>query len=759
MTPVAATTNRPPHDHHGHACCAHDTAVEAPVASTGLTTFRIPTMDCAVEEGEIRNALEKVAGIQALRFQLGARTLSIDAPVASIESALLAIRGAGFDPRPVANADGGEAEELHDHTETAGPQRLALALGLAFAAEAVHFLAPDSLAVKGVGLAIAAIAIWLAGVDTYTKGFSALRRGKLNINALMSVAVTGAFVIGQWPEAAMVMALYAIAELIEAKAADRARNAIQGLIELAPDHSDVRQADGSWQSTPSKDVVLDAVVRIRPGERVSLDGVVTEGSSSVNQAPVTGESIPVDKTTGDTVFAGTINETAELQFRVTAAASDTTLARIIHAVEDAQQTRAPTQRFVDRFAAVYTPAVFVFALAVALLTPWLMGLTWLAALYKALVLLVVACPCALVISTPVTVVSALASAAKRGILIKGGTYLEEARKLKAVALDKTGTITEGKPKLVEWVPLRSDIDKDRLGQLAADLAGRSDHPVSKSIFQGLGLKAGAVSDFEALSGRGVQGTIDGKTFVLGNHRLIEERGQCSPALEEQLAIHENLGRTITLLTDDTGVLALFAVADTIKESSRQAVMELRALGVTPIMLTGDNVATASTIASQAGIDEAQGNLLPEDKLTVIKALQKRHGATGMTGDGINDAPALAQADIGFAMGAAGTDIAMEAADVVIMNDDLRRVPATIRLSQRTHAVLWQNITLALGIKAVFVVLALFGTATMWMAVFADMGATLLVVANGLRLLRVPAAAEMKQGVTSGIDRAGAPATS
>lgn len=735
---MTAEVAHPEHPSHDHACCAHDVTVAAPIAAAGLATFRIATMDCAVEEGEIRNALEKISGIKALRFQLGARTLGIDAPAATVEAAVTAIRKAGFDPQPVAkHEDGGEAEDLHDHTETAGPKRLALALGLAFAAEAVHFLAPDSLAIKGVGLVIAAIAIWLAGVDTYTKGFSALRRGKLNINALMSVAVTGAFVIGEWPEAAMVMALYAIAELIEAKAADRARNAIQGLIELAPDQSDVRQADGTWRTVPSKEVLLDAVVRIRPGERVPLDGVVTEGNSSVNQAPVTGESIPVDKTTGDTVFAGTINETAELQFRVTAAASDTTLARIIHAVEEAQQTRAPTQRFVDRFAAVYTPAVFVFALAVAVLTPWLLGLTWLAALYKALVLLVVACPCALVISTPVTVVSALASAAKRGILIKGGTYLEEARKLKAVALDKTGTITEGKPKLVEWMSLRGEADKGRLAQLAASLAGRSDHPVSKSIFQGLALDAGEVSDFAALSGRGVQGTIDGKTFILGNHRLIEERGQCSPAIEARLAIHENQGRTVTLLADDTGVLALFAVADTIKESSRQAITELKSLGVTPIMLTGDNVATAKTIAAQAGIDEAQGNLLPEDKLTVIKALQKRHGATGMTGDGINDAPALAQSDIGFAMGAAGTDIAMEAADVVIMNDDLRRVPATIRLSQRTHTVLWQNITLALGIKAVFVVLALFGSATMWIAVFADMGATLLVVANGLRLMKTP----------------------
>ena len=737
---MTASTAEAEHASHDHARCKSESVPPAPRVEDGLPTYRISTMDCTVEEGEIRNVLEQVEGIKALRFHLGARTLGIDASGDPLTAALSAIRRAGFDPQPVATAEpGADLSELHDHTESAGPKRLALALGLAVAAEAAHFLAPDAMAFKGMGLALAAIAIWLAGVDTYTKGFSALRRGKLNINALMSVAVTGAFVIGEWPEAAMVMALYAIAELIEAKAADRARHAIKGLVDLAPDRSDVLQADGSWKTVPSGEVPLESVVRIRPGARVPLDGVVTAGTSSVNQAPVTGESIPVDKAIGDVVFAGTINETAALEFRVTAAASDTTLARIIHAVEEAQQTRAPTQRFVDRFAAIYTPAIFVLALAVALLTPWLMGLTWLAALYKALVLLVVACPCALVISTPVTVVSALASAARRGILIKGGTFLEDARKLKAIALDKTGTITQGKPKLVEWLTLGAGADKDRLGRLAASLAGRSDHPVSKAIAQGLATDAQDVADFTALPGRGVQGTIDGRMLVLGNHRLIEERGQCSPATEQQLEAHEKQGRTVTLLADESGVLALFAVADTIKPSSRQAIAELKALGVTTVMLTGDNAATAKTIAAEAGIDDGRGNLLPEDKLAVIKDLQQRHGATGMTGDGINDAPALALADIGFAMGAAGTHIAMEAADVVIMNDDLRRVPATIELSRRTHSVLWQNITLALGIKAVFMALALFGSATMWMAVFADMGATLLVVANGLRLVKVPAA--------------------
>jgi Cd2+/Zn2+-exporting ATPase len=720
----------------------------APQIVPNTLLLRIPAMCCAVEESDVRRALDKVEGIRGTRFQLGARTVALQASAEVLPRALAAIRSAGYDAQHVGSeasrtpgdfhADHDHEHGDHDHGAEASTPRLALALALALAAEAFHFFAPDTPLFTGVGLAVAAVAIWLSGVQTYTQGLKALRHGRLNINALMSVAVTGAFAIGQWPEAAMVMALYAIAELIEARAADKARNAIQGLVALAPEQAEVKQPGGTWKTLPSSMVPLRAVVRIRPGERVPLDGVVTAGSSAINQAPVTGESLPVDKAVGDTVYAGTINETGELQFRVTAAAANTTLARIIHAVEEAQGTRAPTQRFVDRFAAIYTPAVFALALAVALLTPWALGITWLQAVYKALVLLVVACPCALVISTPVTVVSALASAARRGILIKGGTYLEDARKLKAVALDKTGTLTEGKPKLVEWTAVPADASRDATARLTAALAGRSDHPVSKAIAQGLAAEGAEVSGFQALAGRGVQGVVDGRTLLLGNHRWVEERGLCSPEVEALLATHEAQGRTVTLLADERTVLAVFAVADTLKESSRLAVRELLALGVVPVMLTGDNATTARTIAQQAGIAEVQGNLLPEDKLAAIQALQQRHGATAMTGDGINDAPALAQADIGFAMGGAGTDIAMEAADVVVMNDDLRRIPETIRLSRRTHRVLWQNIGLALGIKAVFMALALFGSATMWMAVFADMGATLLVVANGLRLMRAGA---------------------
>ena len=726
----------------GDCCHPVGSATVAPDAQQTLSgqRFRVPAMDCAAEESEIRRAVEGIPGLVGLRFQLGERSLRIDGDPQAAIAAVEAIRNSGFEihPWPAAPAstqDGDAAAHDHDAKTGTGLPRLLAALALAIAAEGLSFFVPDAPWSRPAGLAIAAAAIALAGFGTFRKGLTALRHGRLNINALMTVAVAGAFVIGQWPEAAMVMALYAIAELIEARAVDRARNAISGLLALSPDTADLRQADGTWKSVPVGEVPIGATVRVRPGERVAMDGVVTEGGTSIDQAPVTGESLPVDKSPGDAVYAGTINQTGTIECRVTAAASQSTLARIIHAVEQAQGSRAPTQRFVDRFAAIYTPAVFVLALAVAIAGPWLFGWTVLAAVYKALVLLVIACPCALVIATPVTVVSGLASAARRGILIKGGVHLEQARLLKAIALDKTGTITEGKPRLVEWQMLTTSVPKARAEHIAAALAAHSDHPVSRAIAAGLTPNSIEARSFAALSGRGIEADIDGERYVLGNHRLIEERGQCSAEIEAVLHRHEQAGRSVSLLATASGVVALFAVADTIKPSSAAAIDELKAMGITPVMLTGDNQTTAEAIGREAGLTDIRGNLLPEDKLAAIQAMQKQYGATAMTGDGINDAPALAQADIGVAMGAAGTDIAMEAADVVVMNDDLRRIAETVRLSRRTHAVLWQNIALALGIKAAFLVLALFDNASMWMAVFADMGASLLVVFNGLRLLR------------------------
>ncbi|KQM75612.1 cation-translocating P-type ATPase [Xylophilus sp. Leaf220] len=625
----------------------------------------------------------------------------------------------------------------HDHGALPGWGRIGAALVVALGSELLNLLGPDTTAWRIAGMALAAVAIGLAGLGIYRSGLRSLLRGQLGISALMAVAVTGAFLIGQWPEAAMVMALYALAERIEERAADRARNAIGALLALSPDEAEIRQPDGGWRIVPADSVVLGAVMRIRPGGRIPLDGTVTAGRGAVDESSVTGESLAVDKAPGDPLYAGTLNAQAALEATVTSVAGATTLDRIIRAVEEAQASRAPTQRFVDRFAAVYTPAVFVMAVAVAIGAPLLLGWGWLDAIYRALVLLVIACPCALVLATPVTVVSALAAAARRGILVKGGKGLEEARGIRAVAFDKTGTVTAGRPVLVAQQTFGSDAATD----VAAALAGRSDHPVSRAIAAGLHAADAHVpqdataDDFEALPGRGVQGRLGGQTWRMGNRRLMQENGVWNASVAQAVALHESQGRSVTLLADSDAVRALFAVADTLRPEARDAVAQLKALGIVPVMLTGDNGAAAQAAAAEAGIDQVQHSLLPQDKLAAIAALQQRHGITAMAGDGINDAPALAKADIGFAMGGAGTDVAMEVADVVIMNDDLRRVAETVRLSRRTHTVLWQNIALALGIKLVFFALALAGVATMWMAVFADMGASLLVVANGLRMLR------------------------
>ena len=754
--------------------------------TTESITWRIPNMDCAAEESEIRHALRDVAGVQRLAFRLGARELRVDAAPGALPEVAQRLRAAGFAPQvpgaPKAAAAEGPAcdsaacgpmqlsthdhqhddhghghehdhhhdhdhDHDHDHADEAatgwrtlllapGLPRIGAALVLALAAEAVHALAPGGWAAVGMGLAVAAVL--LSGLSTYLKGVNALRRGRLNISALMAVAVTGALLIGQWPEAAMVMALYALADRLEARAVDRARGAIGGLLQMAPDTVEQRAADGAWQAVAAAEVPVGAVMRVKPGARLALDGVVTAGQSAIDQSPVTGESLPVDKAPGDAVYAGTLNQSGVLEVRVTAAAQDTQLARIIHAVEQAQSERAPTQAFIDRFAAVYTPAVFVLALGVALLGPWLAGWTWLTAIYKALVLLVIACPCALVIATPVTVVSALANAARRGVLVKGGVYLENARRLKAVALDKTGTLTEGKPVLVASEILSKTELSAYVLPAAAALSAQSDHPVSRAIAHGLAsqdVTAGEVTQFIDRPGSGVEGVVSGQRLRLVSVRALEGTDLVTAELTERLAVHQAAGRSVSLLVSDTEVLALFAVADTLKDHAPEAVRELHALGVKTVMLSGDHAAAAQAVAAAAGVAEAHGQLLPADKLTRIAELQARSGPTAMVGDGINDAPALAAADIGIAMGAAGTDTAMEAADVVVMNDDLRRLPGLIRLSRRTHAVLWQNIALALGIKAVFLVLALAGSATMWTAVFADMGASLIVVANGLRLLR------------------------
>lgn len=711
-----------------------DEALSSSIATApeggSVTRLRIAQMDCPTEEALIRKKLGAMGEVQALEFNLMQRVLTVAHRAGGLPAVQAAIRELGMEAENIDNA----GTENSDEAPTAKPWwPLALGVGAAIAAESVDLLGMP----EWTAALLALLAVATCGVDTYRKGWIALRHGNLNINALMSIAVTGGLLIRQWPEAAMVMVLFSIAEVIEAQSLDRARNAIRSLVQLAPDYATVRQPDGSWSDQPAASVALGAIIRIKPGQRVALDGTITSGHSTLNQAAITGESMPVEKAPGDQVFAGTLNEAGSFEYEVTADTAHSTLARIIEAVESAQGARAPTQRFVDQFARIYTPVVFLVAVAVALVPPLLLAGNWQDWIYKALVLLVIACPCALVISTPVTIVSGLAAAARRGILIKGGVYLEQGHRLAMLALDKTGTITHGKPALTDTVRFGPGEGIDSLG-IATSLAARSDHPVSFAIAEA-GRKSGIalldVTDFAALPGRGVKGTVGGVDYLLGNRRLIHETGVCSPAVEAQLTKLEEQGKTAVVLTDGKEPLILLAVADTIKDSSRVAIQALRELGIETVMLTGDNTRTAAAIAQQVGIDKALGDQLPEDKLQAIERYIRDGRYIGMAGDGINDAPALARADIGFAMGAAGSDTAIETADVALMDDDLGKIGRFVQISRMTRTVLIQNITLALGIKAVFLVLTMLGYGTMWMAVFADMGASLLVVANGLRLVR------------------------
>ena len=717
----------------------------------GVTTvFSVNGMDCPVEENLIRSKLATISGIFDLEFNLIQRTLKINHETSALSTISEALFALNMDAK-LLNTESGECNPISAPKIPWGKLAIAgIAAGLSETFELINEwgIKPFGLNLKAwtigsievvecLPLIFAVIAIVLAGLTTYKKGWLAVKNFNLNINALMSVAVTGAVVIGQFPEAAMVMVLFNLSEAIEAKALDRARNAIKNLLALAPEKATVLQESGTWLEVNIRQIAIGSRVRVKPGEKIGLDGVIKAGQSTINQAPITGESMPVEKTLGDTVYAGTINESGSFEFEVTAAANNSTLARIIHAVEEAQGAKAPMQRFVDQFAKYYTPAVFITAILVAFISPLFLGGIWEKSVYTALVILVIGCPCALVISTPVSIVSGMAAATRYGILVKGGTFLEQGRKLTWLALDKTGTITYGKPRQTDFVKI-GNLERNTIFSIASSIAARSDHPVSKAIADNAienNLILHEVGEFKAIPGQGVSGVINGQTWYLGNHRMVEALKKCSKELESQIINLEKMGKTVVALVGEKGVQGLFAVADTLKESSIEAIRELKKRGVKTLMLTGDNEHTARAIAEQVGVDDFKGNLLPEDKLHIVEKLQTNDEIVGMVGDGINDAPALAKADIGFAMAGSGTDTAIETADVALMDDDLRKIPKFIGLSKSTYAILVQNIAFAVGVKVIFFVLTFMGLSTMWMAVFADVGASLVVIINGLRAMR------------------------
>ncbi|NLF85542.1 MAG: heavy metal translocating P-type ATPase [Lentisphaerae bacterium] len=570
------------------------------------------------------------------------------------------------------------------------------------------------------------------------RAVSAARRLRPDMNLLMVLAVIGAMAIGEWFEAATVAVLFAVALLLEHWSVERARHAIGALLDLSPRTARIRGSDdGELHELPVGEVPTGARGVVRPGERIPLDGDVTQGGTTVNQAPITGESMPVVKRPGDPVYAGTVNLEGVIEFRSTRPATDTTLARIVHLVARAQSRRARSEQWVDRFAVHYTPLMMFAALAAAVLPPLLCAVPWADGVYRGLVILVIACPCALVISTPVSIVSALTASARAGVLVKGGIILEAAGRLKALALDKTGTLTRGQPDVQRIVPFHGHTAEDVMARAAA-LESSSEHPLARAIIRqarAAGLRPPAASGFRSMPGKGAEALLDGRMFWIGSHRFMHEKGQETPEVHAQALELEDAGHTVVALGNDTHVCGLISIADSLRDGVPRILDAIRRAGVERVvMLTGDNEGTARAIAAEAGIDEFHCELLPEDKVAVVGRLVREHTHVAMVGDGINDTPAMAAATFGIAMGAMGTDTALETADVALMSDDLSRLPWLIRQSRRTLGIIRQNIAFALGLKIVFIALTMAGRASLWMAIAADTGATLLVVFNSLRLL-------------------------
>ncbi|CAG7658755.1 heavy metal translocating P-type ATPase [Paenibacillus allorhizosphaerae] len=582
-------------------------------------------------------------------------------------------------------------------------------------------------------------AIIIGGYELFLKGIKNLFRLQFDMNTLMTVAIIGAAAIGEWSEGAIVVVLFAISEALERYSMHKARQSIRSLIDTAPKEALIRRSSIE-QTVDVDDIQVGDVMIVKPGQKLAMDGVVVKGVSTLNQAAITGESVPVTKTVDDEVFAGTLNEEGLLEVRVTKRVEDTTISKIIHLVEEAQAERAPSQAFVDRFAKYYTPAIMALAVGIAIIPP-LFGADWGDWIYRGLSLLVVGCPCALVISTPISIVTAIGNAAKNGVLIKGGIHLEEAGRITAVAFDKTGTLTKGFPEVTNIAVFggRSELE---LLSIAAVIEKGSQHPLASAIVrkaEQMGAdRSLSVDDFQSITGKGVKASVGGQLYYIGSPNLfVELHSSVTDTSREQIRALQMQGKTVMALGTQQDIIALIAVADALRDSSKDVIEELHSIGVQKtIMLTGDNEATANAIGKQVGVAEVKAELLPQDKLEYIKQLRKGYASVAMVGDGVNDAPALAASTVGIAMGGAGTDTALETADIALMADDLRKLPYTIRLSKKTLAIIKQNVVFSLGIKLLALVLILPGWLTLWLAILADMGATLLVTLNSLRLLKI-----------------------
>jgi Cd2+/Zn2+-exporting ATPase len=695
------------------------------------STFKIEGMDCREEVALLERRFKHLPGLEDFSADVMGQRLHVKYDAAKLSASAIADAVAEAGMRAWLEHE----EPIGVGDDTARRRMMLLwAAAIAFAA-GLSFDAIGSMAWWS-RLAYS-VSVVCGGALTARKAWQALRARSLDINVLMLVAATGAMFLGQWSEAAAVVFLFAVAQVLEVRTLERARNAVSALMDLTPTEALVHE-DGVDRRVNVDSVKPGTVIIVRPGDKIPLDGEVVAGESAVNEAPVTGESVPADKRPGDEVFAGAINGRGALEVRVTRVRRDTTLARIIHLVERAQSQRAPAQVFVERFAKVYTPAVIALAAFIAVVPPLVVGAAWHPWIYRALVLLVVSCPCALVISTPVSIVAALAGAARKGVLIKGGTYLERAGGVRCIAFDKTGTLTRGILEVVDVVSLNG-LAPGTIVALAASVERRSEHPIAQAIVKyaaSTGVTSAAADRIQSLTGLGAEGSVDGLDVIVGNHRLFEERRLCSADIHQRLDDLSATGRTPVLVARGEEPVGIIAMADRPRESGRDALDLLRQQGIERlVMLTGDSYATARAIAQQVGVDEFRAELLPEEKVKAVDELRKRYGSVAMVGDGVNDAPALATADVGIAMGAAGSDAALETADVALMADELLKIPYAFRLSRATVRNLKANLAISLVMKAAFVIAAVAGVATLWMAIVADTGASVIVIANALRLLR------------------------
>lgn len=586
-------------------------------------------------------------------------------------------------------------------------------------------------------------AIIIGGHSLFKVGFQNLLRLDFDMRTLMTVAIIGAAIIGEWAEGAVVVILFAISEALERYSMDKARQSIRSLMDIAPKEALIYR-NGQEMIVHVDDIVIGDIMIVKPGQKIAMDGIVVSGSSAVNQATITGESVPVAKSADDEVFAGTLNGEGLLEVKVTKFVEDTTISKIIELVEEAQAERAPSQAFVDKFAKYYTPLIMMIAALVVVIPPLFLDGSWGTWVYQGLSVLVVGCPCALVISTPISIVSAIGNAAKKGVLIKGGIYLEEMGTLKAIAFDKTGTLTKGVPVVTDFVIVKQNENQQQLLSNITALEYRSGHPLASAIIkkaeeENIPYANMEVEEFASITGKGIKGSINGTIYYIGSPKLFKELfiSGFSAEFEQQVNTLQNEGKTAMIVGTEKEVLAIIAVADKVRESSQAIINELHKMGIKKtIMLTGDNRATANAIGQQVGVSEIQAELMPEDKLNYIKKLRSEYNNVAMIGDGVNDAPALAASTVGVAMGGAGTDTALETADVALMGDDLTKLPFTIKLSRKALTVIKTNIIFALGIKIIALLLVVPGWLTLWIAIASDMGATLLVSLNSMRLLRV-----------------------